>query len=308
MNKNVITVEKSFCDIDSLACAVAYRELLETSGQPAVVFIPGQLNYSVGKMAEGKNFEIEKTCPADVENFIIVDVSNPEKFHSSVNLDLVTDVFDHHPGFEKFWTDKLGEKSHNEPIGACATLIWEEFIKAKKEISPESANLLSAAIISNTKNFKAPNTSPRDRMALEQLKPFISLSANWIEKYYGDCEKNILKDLEDTIKNDTKIEQIPNQNQTLVIGQLETAEPKEVLKKSGEIEKVLTSMGSQHWMLNLTSLSGKENYFFSKDPETQNFLQAWQEVSFDPDGIADLGDKMVIRKLIVKELGLRPWK
>jgi len=310
MNKTIITVEKSFCDIDSLACAVAYKELLEKSGKKAVAFIPGELNYSVGNLVEGTELKIKKTCPDDTDNFVIVDVSNPEKFHSSVDLDKVSEVFDHHPGFEKFWADKIGNNSHIEPIGACATLIWEAFVRSGlgKTISPQSANLLSAAIVSNTRNFKAPNTSTRDHTAFDQLKSYTNLSENWVENYYTACEEKILADLENTIRHDTKIEQIPNQNQTLVIGQLETANPKEILKQAETIEKVLSLMGSNHWMLNLTSLSGQENYFFSKDPETQIFLQAWQGVGFSSDGIANLGDKMIIRKLIVKELDLRPWK
>jgi len=309
MNKTIITVEKSFCDIDSLACAVAYKELLEKIGQPAVVFIPGQLNYSVGKTMNNLNLEYETVCPADAEKFVIVDVSNPDKFHKEVKTEQVVEIFDHHPGFEQFWAERLGEKSHIKSIGACATLIWEAFKKAgvEKNISSASANLLSAAIVSNTLNFNSPITSPRDHKAFEELKTFVDLPANWIEKYYAGCEEKILTDLESALRNDTKIEKIPGQNEPLVIGQLETWHPEKILDNNQfKIGQILKNMNSKHWMFNLLSLSEKKNYILTDDLETQIFLSDWLKISFN-DNLA-ITNSFVLRKMIMKELNNRPWK
>lgn len=99
-------------------------------------------------------------------------MSEPHIIEKIAPLDKVTEIFDHHFGFETYWKDKLGEKAKIEPIGAAATLIWEEYKKRgfENSISHESATLLAYAIISNTVHFLFDMTSERDKIALKELR------------------------------------------------------------------------------------------------------------------------------------------
>lgn len=307
MNKIIVTTGKAFCDIDSLACAIAYAEFLNKTGQPAIAFIPGPLNYSTGGFV--KALEYKTSCPEGENKFIVVDVSDPDKFPKEVKPENVIEIFDHHSGFEKFWSDQLGGNSHIETIGACATLVWEKFVSAgiEKEISKNSAQLLSMAIIQNTLNLNSEITTTRDLMAIEALIPLAEFSENWKEKYYEDCGKTILADLETALKNDTKIEKIPGQNDLLIIGQLELWQPKNILLENRLlIEKVLKSMGSTHWMLNLLNISEKNNYILTDDPATQKFLNHCFGISFQ-DNLAKT-ERSILRKKIIKELQGGGWK
>src|SRR3989344_4504224 len=116
MEKIIVTTGQPFTDIDALACAIAYTELLRLEGKDAEAVLPGPLNKSITNEIKSWNLKFLKT----------------------------------------------------EMVGACATLIWEEYVKRKKsnEISEMSGNLLSTAIISNTLNFNAMVTTDRDKKSL----------------------------------------------------------------------------------------------------------------------------------------------
>ena len=308
MKPIVITMGRAFCDIDALACAVAYKEFLEKTGQSAVVFIPGILNYSTGYWGKKLEKEITTVFPKETEQIVVVDVSDPDKFHPEVTTEKVVEIFDHHSGFEKFWNERLGQKSHIETIGACATLIWEEFTKVglEKTISRTSAELMAAAIVENTSNLDPNIAIPRDFTAIENLQKQATLPDDWRKKYYTACENNILNDVESALRGDTKIEKIPERERLIIIGQLELWQPKDLLKNHRQqIETILKSFGSPHWMLNLLNISEKKNTILTNDPETQNFLQNNFEVTFK-NGLAET-DKMILRKKILKTLQENGW-
>lgn len=235
----VITSGQTFFDIDTWACAVAYKELLEKTGQSAAIFLPGAANVSVSPMVKVLGWDYLTKCPPETTEFVIVDISNPKNFAAGVKIEQVKEIFDHHPGWEKFWQDKLGDASHIEIIGACATLIWEAYGRAgkEKEISPFSASLLSLAIVSNTLDFNLPITSPRDQEAFDQLSKFHQLPQGWKERYYQEQEEEIFRDLPKAFLNDVKIEEVSALDEPLAIGQLELRDPRHLLSEKREVLK-----------------------------------------------------------------------
>ena len=166
----VITAGQKYSDIDILACAVAYKNLCDLQGRPAKVVLPGPINSSVTEEIKTWDFTIENELigEPDSHEYVLVDVSQPNYFAKFVIQEKIVEIYDHHCEFEDYWKEKLHNKAVIDPIGACATLIWEEFVKANlaDKISPVSANLLSTAILSNTLNLQAQITSPRDKQAL----------------------------------------------------------------------------------------------------------------------------------------------
>jgi hypothetical protein len=125
-NPVLITAGSTYLDIDAYACAVAMAELLRLQGVRAFAYSQAPCNYSVCGSLTAKG-QILRELPADVSeqeaSYIIVDVSDPEFLKSSVPLERVVEVYDHHVGFEGYWRERIGDGAHIEFIGAAATLI-----------------------------------------------------------------------------------------------------------------------------------------------------------------------------------------
>jgi len=302
-NKIIITSGNTFFDIDTWACAVAYKELLEKTGKTAEVFLPGVANVSVSPMVKVLGWNYLTECPPETTEFVIVDISNPKNFAVGVEVEKVKEIFDHHPGWEKFWQDKLGEASHIETIGACATLIWEAYVRAgkEKEISSLSASLLSLAIVSNTLDFNLPITSFRDREAFDQLSKFHQLPEGWKEKYYQEQEDEIFRDLPTAFLNDVKIEEVPVLDEPLLIGQLELRDPRRLLsEKRDDLEKIAASFGHKYWMINLPSLIEKKSYWLASNQTVQKVLSEKLTVTFG-NGLA-MTNELMLRKIFLGKL------
>ncbi len=300
----VITAGEKYVDIDALACAVAYKELLKLQNKDAVVVFQGSLNHSVSNFVKKYNFEIQNQLPVEVTGYVIVDVSEPSHISSFVKKEKVISIFDHHFGFLDFWEDAIGkEKVKIEMIGACATLIWEEFKNNELEskISKTSASLLVIAIISNTFNLGVSLTSKRDIDAYNELLDYSDLPNDWKETYFKEQEEEVFKNTAETIKNDTKIQEVPNLNQPLVIGQIELWNGKEFLEKYiKDIQESLSQYNNPYWMMNIPSISEKNNYIYTENQEVKDLLQKALGWNFNDN--LYVTKELVLRKQILKAL------
>lgn len=292
----IITAGQSFIDIDALACGVAYTELL---GSAAKLILPGALNATVSKTIRSfdLNFASTYQC-SDKDEFILVDVSNPKFFANCVNEERVTEVWDHHQGFEDYWQQKIGK--HNiEAVGACATLIWEEFEKRNQPISETSANLLYTAIFSNTLNLSSCNTTTRDIEAASKLLSQTNLPDNWIESYYQETQADILQDFEYAIRNDTK--EVNIMGQTVTIAQLEFWQVNDLLSMDNIEDLAQDLLGkNEFWFLTIPCISENKNYFITKSLKTQQLLSNVLRVIFA--GNIGFNDHVLLRKEIINIL------
>lgn len=264
----IVTAGQAFVDIDALACGIAYAELL---GSDAKLILPGSLNATVSKTIRSFDLNFASTYQdSDKDEFILVDVSNPRFFANFVNEARVTEVWDHHQGFENHWQQKLG--NHNiEAVGACATLIWEEFEKSNQPISELSANLLYTAIFSNTLNLSSHNTTSRDIEAFNKILPHTNLPDDWIEIYYQETQADILRNIEHAIKNDTK--ELSIMGQTVTIAQLEFWQASDFLSIDNLEDLVQNLLGKNEiWFLTIPCISENKNYFITKSPKAQQLL------------------------------------
>lgn len=305
MKPIIVTSGQAFTDIDALACAVAYAELLTLEGKKAEVVLPGPLNHSVTDTIKKWDFKII-TEPSDKDFVsVLVDTSHLSNFALFVNEDSIIEIYDHHYGSEEYWNEKLKENSHIEMIGACATLIWEEFKKRgfSEKITVVSANLLYTAILSNTLNFGAQITNQRDITAYEELSKRIDLPRNWMEIYFADQEKAVYQNVHQSIIGDTKVVTTPAFSFSIVIGQLELWDAKKFFVDNiNEAKKTLQEFNESHWILSLSSLSEKKNYFFTEDKETQKIFSEIIEVVWK--GNIGTTEKLWLRKEIRKRLQL----
>lgn len=289
----IITAGGLWMDIDVLACGVAYKELL---GSEARLILQGDFNATISKTVRSmlpslaENYQPEKD-----DEFILVDISNPEYFASFVNEEKVIEVWDHRRGFEDYWKEKIGK--HNiELVGACATLIWEKFEQARKPISALSANLLYTAIISNTLNLSSRNTTPRDKHAVVQLVEVIDLPTNWIEQYYKETEEDILNDPLNAIKNDTK--SVSLRGKDIGMAQLEFWSIDNFLKIEG-VENLLQKALGKHeeWFLTAPCIRENRNYFITPFPHIQELLAKGLNAIFK--GNIGHNDHVLLRKEII---------
>jgi len=261
----IVTSGWKFNDIDGFGCAIAYAELLRKEGKEAKAVFVGPLNNSVTKMALEAGGEYEMGYkPAAEDQFVYVDISEKEYFaFKDEDESRIAEIYDHHYGFEDYWKERLGERSHIEHLGAAATLIWEEFKKRgfETEISSASADILALAILQNTLNFTSTETNDRDIKAFEELRKRISMTEGWEGRYFSEVANGLHEHFLETLKDYTKI------RPELVFSQLEiTEDPKLFLERyKTEINGYWSELGGKRAIINIADMVSKTSLLYSDD-------------------------------------------
>ena len=298
----IITSGLSYLDIDAYACSIAYAELLNLQGEEAVAVSTATLNESIPKIVRSWGAPLLTTHnPSNDDEFVIVDVSEPEFLDRIVEVDRVIEVIDHHVGYEAFWQQRIGDKADIEFVGAACTQIYERWVEAGlfDKMSQLSARLLVCGILDNTLNFGAVITTQRDVDAHQALLAKAELPAEWTAIYFTDCEKDITDDPVGSLKNDTKSVSFKSHPVELKFGQLVVWDGKKLLDNSKiELAKTMATL-SPNWMINLISVSEKKNYLISDQQETREWLSNLLNVEFD-DSVA-ITDRLWLRKEIIKQ-------
>ena len=303
----IITSGSTYLDIDAYACSIALAELLQLKGIGAVAYSDAPCNYSVcpSLMAESR---LVTSLPQEIEEkakYIIVDVSDPNYLKDNVPLDNIIKVYDHHVGFEEYWTSRIGEGSHIEFIGAAATLIYREWKRAglAEKISRSSALLLIAAILDNTLNLTSSNTTEEDREAFEALCKKEGISEEWCAAYFSNVQKSVEADLKNAIFNDIKA---INNNNILPprMAQLCVWDAESIIKKLPEIR--LYFDGKDNWLMNIIDIKHRCSYFVSDNSVCQAGLEDIFSVRFE-SGVARSPvpylRKEIIKHIISKNIG-----
>lgn len=304
MNKIGVTQALYTSDMDSLACNVAYTELLNLEGKNAVAYVPKEPAHTVTKEIKTWDFKYQ-TEPAKEDlqnmNFILVDTTDPHTFPKFVNEEKIVEIYDHHIGYEDYWRKKLGDKAKIEMIGSCATLIWEEFKKRglSEKISQTSAKMLYAAIVSNTLNFKASITSPRDAEAFKEISKIADMPKDWIEKYFIDQEEYIYQNPRQAILDDVKIIEFPNMGTKITIGQIELWESKKFVNDYNPlIKEVLDNFDHKKWFFNAPCISMGKTYVLTENEEIRKILETNFGFVFN-ENVGE-ANKLIERKEFVK--------
>lgn len=302
MEKIIITAGAKGADIDVFGCAIAYAELLRLEGKNAIPVIASSFTMSVTPSILEWGAKYEQTHVSDeADTFVLVDISDPDHVPSFVDIQKVVEVYDHRFGHEDFWKEKIHEDTHIEMVGACGTLILEEFKKRGKqaEISPVSAKLLLATIVSNTLNFRGPITTDRDRLAYSELKEITGLDEEWVSSYFLDQEKILLEDFKNYLKTDTKL--FKTSSGEFVVGQIELWDAGTVIEtRTTEINEVMQEYAPRPWILNIPNISNGFNYIYSTNDEGKRIIEEKLNIKFAGD-IAKT-DRLMMRKEIMKVL------
>lgn len=303
----IVTSGSRYIDIDAYACIVAYAELLRLLGKDAKAVSTATLNESITPSLRALPVEMAADYASQPDDtYILTDLSEPAYFDKIVNQDQVVEIFDHHPGFEAYWADKLGKDSHIEFIGAAATLIYEQWQQAGKlnEMGPSSASLLAAAILDNTLNFGANVTTDRDKVAYEFLSEHASLDKSWIANYFSECQQDIVADIPEALRNDTKFITFAGQDEVFCVGQMVVWDANPIM--TSDLNSIVTTLGGiqPEWFANIVSISEGHSYFLSENKKVQQWLQNLLGVTFD--GQIAQADRLWLRKEIMKAAEERP--
>lgn len=296
----VITVGKSYIDIDGYASAIAYRELLNLQGIEAKFVSNATLNYSVTKSLIDIPYSIDKCEINNNDSFIILDLSNKDYFPDFVNEDSIVEIIDHHPGFEEYWKNKIGDKAIIKQIGSIATIVVEKYeqLNLLDQMNKDIARLLMSAILDNTLNFTANITKDRDMVAYHKLEE-ITHEYNYAEKYFEEVQKSIEENLEESVKNDIKIQYI-NEYLPDVFGQLTIWNAEELLHKRDFINQIMNGYGNE-WMLNIISLSNNSSYIIYSNDEIKSKLEQLLDC-YDKNGTLIKSPAMLRKEIMRKAL------
>lgn len=298
----IITAGPTYLDIDAYACCVAMAELLRLKDENAIAYSSAPCNYSVcnSLVTEGQIF---KSLPSGVQaekaKYIIVDVSDPEFLKSSVPLDKVVEIYDHHVGFEDYWKCRIGNKAHIEFIGAAATLIYREWQSAdlQDKMSRETALLLLAAILDNTLNLTSANTTEEDRTVFRALCVHAGVDEEFRALYFSEVQKSLEANLKNAIFGDIKTIRY-NPILPPRMAQLCLWDADSVLAKIDEIRGWFEAQ-EDSFMINIIDLHRNCSYFLCDDGKYQRLLSQCFGVSFI-SGIAKASTAYLRKEMIKK--------
>ena len=142
----------------------------------AVICPPGSLDRKVrdymGRHAHQWALSKPKKIPLDqVTLMVVADTRNRQRIGPFAALagrqDVAVHLYDHHPPTPQ---DIPAEKTVYEPVGATVTLIVEELVRQRKDISPEEATLFAMGIYDDTGALTYEATTERDILAVARLR------------------------------------------------------------------------------------------------------------------------------------------
>lgn len=298
----VVTSGSIYIDIDAYAGCIAYAELLNLQGEAALAASSATWNESITNTIRSWNAPLKTDyLKDDNDTFILIDVSDPEHFDTFVNLKKIEEVIDHHPSFEAYWKDQIGDRAQIDFIGSAATLVSERWERAGllSSIKVETARLLIAAILDNTLNFGAYVTTDRDRTAYNQLLKIADLPEDWTSKYFQECQASILSDVGSAIKNDSKLLKFTNLPAEIAVGQLVIWDAEQVLNNHQATIKQAMDQKKPEWILNLVSVGESKSYFICQNDEIKKWAGDVLGVTFE--GSLAIAGRLWLRKEIIKQ-------
>ncbi len=295
----IVTSGRGFMDIDAYAGCVAYTELLNLQGEEACAVMTAPCNHSVPSTVRSWDAPVQTVYEKHADDsFIVIDVSEPERLDTIVELPSVEEVIDHHLGFEGFWEDHPAHVEI-EFVGAACTLVYERWAQAGKleEISELSASLLLTGILDNTLKLSADITTDRDRQAYADLMMLTELPLDWPQRYFTECQQAVEADLLRAVHDDVKLLDFPGFSSRVTVGQLAIWDGSKLPAQWREIKSALEQYDAP-CMMSIISICEGRNYIFTEDESLRHYLEPIMGITFKKDRVAT--SKLWLRKEIMR--------
>lgn len=297
----IITAGSTYLDIDAYACMVAMAELMHQREQNAIAYSRAPTNYSVcaSLIEEGQvTRELPQVISESDASYIIVDVSDPDFLRDSVPLERVIEIYDHHAGFEEYWTNRIGEGSHIEFIGAAATLIYREWTSAglQNKMKRSTAKLLAAAILDNTLNLTSSITTDEDVNSFSELCFIAGIDDAFRAEYFSEVQRGVEAALKNALFGDIKTVR-GNKVLPARVAQIAVWNSASILVRLNEIRTWFAGM-TDGWMINLIDIKEMCSYFICDEPGYQGKISEVFKICFE-NGVAKV-PRAYLRKEIIK--------
>lgn len=236
-SERVVVTPYWYPDLDGFASAFAVQEyLMKVRGIPATAkfSMTPQLEVQWISKKLGVPLEMLKDTEGKTK-YVLVDVSDPEDLPPQVsqNLDTVVSVIDHRPygNIAAFPQARV----QIEQVGAAASLITRKFMQHDLPPSRIAAQLLLAAIASNTVNCKAHHYTPDDKAAYTWLDVVHPGLNPLIQEMFAAKTAMVKEDVDTAIRLDISSKSPRIFEQPTVVGQLEVLDPRDILASSGSV-------------------------------------------------------------------------
>lgn len=297
-----LPVVGNYADIDVYASIIAYADLLNQRGKAAKTYISVAPNYSVPEALrvpkqENKTFNLQPDDEA-----IILDISIPEEINRLVPDRQILEIIDHHPGYEAYWHERIGNKAIIEKIGAVATSIFEWWSECwdYDKMSPEIAKLLLGAILDNTLNFNAQITTERDHAAAHQLAKIAKTNLpDFTTWYFSEVSQTIIADLQSSLLQDCKTVTLPTDQSKFTFCQLTLWDVKSIIKQQAKITQIMNEH-HKSWLVSILCISEKRNYIIASSPEIRAYLTKLLNLNPTEDWLTS--SQLYLRKEIIGKM------
>ncbi len=287
-------------DLDGVACAIAYAELLNATGVTATACVMGhptvEAEFALSTLGVARPIQRESFLP--IERVIILDASEPIHFEGRLVPEQVIEVIDHRQVNEAHLFSNA--KVQIEFVGAAATLVAERFLKQDHVPSVKSAQLLQAAIISNTQHFQANTTTDRDSAMMQWLHEMAPLPDAFVQDMFAAKSDFTGEKLAHAMDIETAIFEMGDKRIGIV--QLEMIGSDALVRdRRNELLQILESFRQQnnldHIFLTILDIEAKLNRFVTVDRIMQSVLTEVLGVTF----VENVGvrDGIIMRKEIV---------
>jgi len=286
-------------DIDCVACAIGYAELLNALGKEAKAVYAGDIGEEtefVKGYLGGLDIELVDGSYGNGE-IVLVDVSDSNGIDELIDIERVVEVIDHRKlaYLHSFPNAKL----QIDLVGSCATLIAERFQEANIVPSRDTSVLLFSAIISNTVNFMNGVTTERDRLMAEWLSGIAGVSESYVVDMF-EYKSNIHRgNLEEIMGEEFKFYEV--QGKRVGVVQLELCDSvRRVLELEGDIRRILEEMKGDNdldfLLLSCVDIGEGFNYFLTVDLASTDLFNRVFDVEGMENGVRY--DRIVMRKEI----------
>lgn len=297
-----LPVVGNYADVDVYASIIAYADLLNQRGKSAKTYIPSRPNYSVPDTLRLEEYENTVFSFQPNDQAIILDLSEPNIIHEYVSDSQILELIDHHPGYEKYWDQRIGNRAIIEKIGAVATSIYERWGKCwtYDKMLPEIAKLLLAAILDNTLNFNAQITTERDRKAASGLAKLINTTVeDFAEWYFSETSNTVVADLDNSLLQDCKLATIPRENINFNFYQLAIWDIKTITNQSNRIAQIAES-DSDAGIISILCISKRRNYILTKSEQLAKYFTNLLNLKEKSDWL--ISDRLFLRKEILNKI------
>jgi inorganic pyrophosphatase/exopolyphosphatase len=292
-------------DLDGTSSMYAYAELLNKQGEDVGYYIWGNAKNEVAIVCNKFNICLGGLKNIEDKNnkYILVDLNSMDQMHEKINEENLIEIIDHH-GLSRFLPNyKNASRVQIDKLGAAATIVTERYKASGFIPSREAAIMLYYGIISNSINFKASITSPRDIEAAKWLKSICDeIREEKIKEIF--MEKSNIKDENLRVEMECELPMKTHEKNVLVC-QLEICNIDDFIKQKEKlIISILKDIKQEkevdYLFVNCVDILNGFSLVYCLDEKTKRLVEEILQLKFN--GNLAKAEKLIQRKEMTKAI------